>query len=137
MTRVCPQAQNARGCWKACATCDLHFSFALFPSPAAPTTCPPLGAPAFGTKFGSKHFVGHEVHFTCSQGYHLAGSATRVCQDNGTWSGVSTVCKGETQSHLFSTYTTPIPNIPSPRLSLHTVHNQMAANNLVSHNSTI
>ncbi|XP_074532339.1 fibulin-7 [Halichoeres trimaculatus] len=60
---------------------------------AAPTTCPSLEAPAHGTKFGSKYFVGHEVHFTCSQGFHLVGSATRVCRDNGTWTGVSAVCK--------------------------------------------
>uniref|UniRef100_A0A3Q3EA17 Fibulin 7 n=1 Tax=Labrus bergylta TaxID=56723 RepID=A0A3Q3EA17_9LABR len=60
---------------------------------AAPTACPPLEAPAHGTKFGSKYFVGHEVHFTCSQGYQLAGSATRVCRDNGTWTGVGAVCK--------------------------------------------
>lgn len=64
-------------------------------SPTAPTTCPSLEAPAHGTKFGSKYFVGHEVHFTCSQGYTLAGSATRVCRDNGTWTGTSAVCKGE------------------------------------------
>uniref|UniRef100_A0A3P8T549 Fibulin 7 n=1 Tax=Amphiprion percula TaxID=161767 RepID=A0A3P8T549_AMPPE len=60
---------------------------------AAPTTCPSLEAPAHGTKFGSKYFVGHEVHFTCSQGYHLVGSATRVCRDNGTWTGISAICK--------------------------------------------
>uniref|UniRef100_A0A3B5B1X0 Fibulin 7 n=1 Tax=Stegastes partitus TaxID=144197 RepID=A0A3B5B1X0_9TELE len=60
---------------------------------AAPTTCPSLEAPAHGTKFGSKYFVGHEVHFTCSLGYHLVGSATRVCRDNGTWTGISAICK--------------------------------------------
>ncbi|XP_010790029.1 fibulin-7-like, partial [Notothenia coriiceps] len=60
---------------------------------AAPTTCPSLEAPAHGTKFGSKYFVGHEVHFTCSQGYRLVGSATRACRDNGTWTGISAICK--------------------------------------------
>ncbi|KAK5853855.1 hypothetical protein PBY51_014976 [Eleginops maclovinus] len=60
---------------------------------AAPTTCPSLEAPAHGTKFGSKYFVGHEVHFTCSQGYLLVGSATRACRDNGTWTGISAICK--------------------------------------------
>lgn len=120
VTRVYPQAENARGCWEAYSTCALHFSYALFPSPAAPTTCSPLGAPAFGTKFGSKHFVGHEVHFTCSQGYHLAGSATRVCQENGTWSGISAVCKGEIWYYIF--YNLPDPNrsVASPGVSLHT-----------------
>ncbi|KAL6101694.1 fbln7 [Pungitius sinensis] len=59
---------------------------------AAPTTCPTLEAPAHGTKFGSKYFLGHEVHFTCFPGYHLVGSATRVCRDNGTWTGIAAVC---------------------------------------------
>ncbi|KAM8851643.1 fibulin-7 isoform 3-T5 [Synchiropus picturatus] len=60
---------------------------------AAPTTCPALEEPLHGTKFGSKYLVGHEVHFICSQGYSLAGSATRVCRDNGTWSGINAACK--------------------------------------------
>lgn len=80
---------------EAYSTCDWPSSCALFLSPTAPTTCPSLEAPAHGTKFGSKYFVGHEVHFTCSQGYHLVGSATRACRDNGTWTGISAICKGE------------------------------------------
>lgn len=71
------------------------ISLMFFPSPTAPTMCPFLEAPAHGTKFGSKYFVGHEIHFTCSHGYSLLGSATRLCQDNGTWSGISAICKGK------------------------------------------
>ncbi|XP_070980892.1 fibulin-7-like isoform X3 [Oncorhynchus clarkii lewisi] len=60
---------------------------------AAPSVCPSLEAPVHGRKFGSKYFIGHEVHFTCSHGYHLMGLETRVCQENGSWSGVNTICK--------------------------------------------
>nr|XP_023997769.1 fibulin-7-like [Salvelinus alpinus] len=60
---------------------------------AAPSVCPSLEAPVHGRKFGSKYFIGHEVHFTCSHGYHLVGPETRVCQENGSWSGVNTICK--------------------------------------------
>ncbi len=63
-------------------------------SSLAQSSCPPLVAPAHGRKFGSKYQVGHEVHFTCSQGHRMIGPGTRVCQENGTWSGVSAVCKG-------------------------------------------
>ncbi|XP_035255388.1 fibulin-7 isoform X1 [Anguilla anguilla] len=59
----------------------------------APSTCPSLDAPSHGRKFGSKHLIGHEVHFACHTGYQLVGPATRVCQENGTWSGVDTACK--------------------------------------------
>ncbi|XP_061815522.1 fibulin-7 isoform X2 [Nerophis lumbriciformis] len=68
---------------------------------AAPTTCPQLEEPDHGIKFGSKHLVGHEVHFTCSQGYHLVGSATRVCQDNGTWSGPGVFCKDVNECEVY------------------------------------
>lgn len=74
----------------------LSFFFshhALFST--APLTCPALEAPAHGRKFGSKYFIGHEVHFTCAPGYHLVGPGTRLCQDDGTWSGEDAICKGK------------------------------------------
>ena len=83
-------------------------SLPLVLSPTASTTCPSLEAPAHGTKFGSKYLVGHEVHFTCSQGYHLVGSATRACRDNGTWTGISAICKGEFII-CWATYRNPRP----------------------------
>uniref|UniRef100_A0A8C7T7H8 Fibulin 7 n=1 Tax=Oncorhynchus mykiss TaxID=8022 RepID=A0A8C7T7H8_ONCMY len=69
---------------------------------AAPSVCPSLEAPVHGRKFGSKYFIGHEVHFTCSHGYHLVGPETRVCQENGSWSGVNTICKGKDVSECSS-----------------------------------
>lgn len=96
VTRVYPRAENARGC-RRLTPHVIGLPLVLFLSLSAPTTCPSLEAPTHGTKFGSKYFVGHEVHFTCSQGFHLVGSATRVCRDNGTWTGVTAVCKGELQ----------------------------------------
>ncbi|ROI46694.1 Fibulin-7 [Anabarilius grahami] len=75
---------------------NLQNSVSKFPQAdqsSSQFSCPPLVAPAHGRKFGSKNLVGHEVHFTCSQGYRLMGPGTRVCQENGTWSGVSSVCK--------------------------------------------
>ncbi|KAF5900365.1 fibulin-7 isoform X1, partial [Clarias magur] len=76
---------------------SLQNSVSKFPqadqsSPSS--TCSALEAPSHGKKFGSKYLIGHEVHFTCSPGYHLMGSATRVCQENGSWSGVRALCKG-------------------------------------------
>ncbi|KAL4641272.1 fibulin-7 [Arapaima gigas] len=73
----------------------LQNSVSKFPQAdqyTAPPSCPSLEAPAHGRKFGTKFFVGHEVHFTCSSGYHLVGPGTRVCQEDGSWSGVNTVC---------------------------------------------
>lgn len=79
-----------------------HSSVFMFVCPLvsslAQSSCPPLVAPAHGRKFGSKYLVGHEVHFTCSQGYRMIGQGTRVCQENSTWSGVNVVCKGGSKS---------------------------------------
>ncbi|XP_048865331.1 fibulin-7 isoform X1 [Brienomyrus brachyistius] len=74
----------------------LQNSVSRFPQAdqhAAPSSCPSLEAPAHGRKFGTRYLVGHEVHFTCDPGYHLVGSATRVCQENGSWSGLTALCR--------------------------------------------
>lgn len=76
----------------------LFMSLSPVFSSLAQFSCPALMAPAHGRKFGSKHLVGHEVHFTCSQGYRLIGPGTRVCQENGTWSGAGVVCKGASKT---------------------------------------
>ena len=31
--------------------------------------------------------------FTCDTGYELTGSENRTCQSDGTWSGISAMCK--------------------------------------------
>ncbi|XP_062375256.1 fibulin-7 isoform X1 [Sardina pilchardus] len=77
---------------------NLQNSVSKFPQAdesarAPPLTCPVLEAPAHGRKFGSKYFIGHEVHFTCAPGYHLVGAGTRLCQEDGTWSGANAICK--------------------------------------------
>ncbi|XP_048386371.1 fibulin-7 isoform X2 [Stegostoma tigrinum] len=56
------------------------------------TWCPLLEAPKHGQKFGSRYSADHEVHFVCQPGYQLIGSSTRVCQQNGRWSGVNASC---------------------------------------------
>ncbi|XP_009305868.1 fibulin-7 isoform X3 [Danio rerio] len=75
---------------------NLQNSVSKFPQAdqsLSQSSCPPLVAPANGRKFGSKYLLGHEVHFTCSQGFRLVGPVTRVCQENGTWSGATASCK--------------------------------------------
>ena len=41
-----------------------------------------------GTTFGST------ATHVCNHGYTLMGSSTRVCQQNGTWTGVTANCAG-------------------------------------------
>ncbi|XP_065903516.1 CUB and sushi domain-containing protein 1-like isoform X2 [Dysidea avara] len=42
---------------------------------------------------GGVGYEGDTCSFTCNTGYGLAGSDTRTCQSDGSWSGSKTVCK--------------------------------------------
>ncbi|XP_028925819.1 fibulin-7 [Ornithorhynchus anatinus] len=62
--------------------------------PDPPTvSCPALEAPPDGRKFGSKYTVDHEVHFACNPGFQLIGPSSRLCQENGSWSGEGPRCQ--------------------------------------------
>ncbi|XP_044289858.1 fibulin-7-like [Varanus komodoensis] len=63
------------------------------PSGTQAESCPLLPAPLNGRRLGRKRAVGHEVHFTCHLGFRLAGSETRTCLENHTWSGQQPSCK--------------------------------------------
>ncbi|XP_061415395.1 LOW QUALITY PROTEIN: fibulin-7 [Lethenteron reissneri] len=60
--------------------------------PRAVASCPRLEAPPNGHRLGSKHSSGHEAHFVCDTGFLLTGASTRLCLDNGTWSGEAPYC---------------------------------------------
>uniref|UniRef100_A0A8C3FD99 Fibulin 7 n=1 Tax=Chrysemys picta bellii TaxID=8478 RepID=A0A8C3FD99_CHRPI len=57
------------------------------------TAAPPLTAPLHGRKLGKKATVGHEAHFLCEAGFRLAGSESRTCLRDRTWSGQQPVCR--------------------------------------------
>ncbi|XP_025029456.1 sushi domain-containing protein 2 isoform X2 [Python bivittatus] len=64
-----------------------HFTFG-----ADLISCGWLGPPANGMKEGTSYLARSLLSFHCHPGYHLVGSATRRCQDNGIWSGQPTRC---------------------------------------------
>ncbi|XP_078581987.1 sushi, von Willebrand factor type A, EGF and pentraxin domain-containing protein 1-like [Branchiostoma floridae x Branchiostoma japonicum] len=53
--------------------------------------CPQLTPPLRGSMTGSNSYQDVQ-HFTCEIGYNLVGSAERVCQADGTWSGSFPTC---------------------------------------------
>ncbi|PFX24406.1 sushi, von Willebrand factor type A, EGF and pentraxin domain-containing protein 1-like isoform X3 [Stylophora pistillata] len=57
-------------------------------------SCPKLQPPLDGTisSTSCESFMGSTALFACNVGYQLAGSRTRSCQSNGTWSGNATFC---------------------------------------------
>lgn len=40
----------------------------------------------------STHSVGGVAHYNCPRGYYMEGNETRVCLQNGSWSGSSPTC---------------------------------------------
>uniref|UniRef100_A0A8C5QPU0 Fibulin 7 n=1 Tax=Leptobrachium leishanense TaxID=445787 RepID=A0A8C5QPU0_9ANUR len=67
------------------------------PPDSQTASCPDLEAPDNGKKFGSKYLVDHEVHYTCEPGYQLVGLSSRLCQQNGSWTGDAPYCKDISQ----------------------------------------
>ena len=53
------------------------------------TTLPLGQVSVTSTTFGSV------ATYSCATGYDLSGPDTRVCQDDGTWSGIELTCESE------------------------------------------
>ena len=51
---------------------------------------------------GEGHFYGSRKAFVCEHGFYLVGPRERVCQLNGTWSGVATKCRGKFQERMIA-----------------------------------
>ena len=56
--------------------------------------CGPLSVPTNGSSFGDSTVFLNNVIFKCDPGFNLNGSSTRMCQANGTWSGLAALCVG-------------------------------------------
>ncbi len=57
------------------------------------------GEPGNGTnadRQGSVYTYNHTVTYSCPAGYEeQSGDTLRICQENGSWSGVSLICSGK------------------------------------------
>ncbi|XP_077382387.1 CUB and sushi domain-containing protein 3-like isoform X4 [Festucalex cinctus] len=80
-----------------------------------PKFCGDPGTPAKGWREGRSFIFKSEVTFSCSAPYVLVGSTTRMCQEDGTWSGSQPRCIEPTRTtcgnpgvpeHGFMNYTT-------------------------------
>ena len=56
-------------------------------------TCPSLGEPTHGRRWGDDFKDGKTVTFGCNKGYDLFGTETIQC-NNGFWNGSIPECKG-------------------------------------------
>ncbi|XP_046856977.1 CUB and sushi domain-containing protein 3-like isoform X2 [Xenia sp. Carnegie-2017] len=58
-----------------------------------PVTCPLLTHPSHGYLVSNSQQCGDVVQYRCDHGYHVIGSAKRLCQSDGTWTGQEPVCR--------------------------------------------
>ncbi|XP_061442802.1 sushi domain-containing protein 2 isoform X2 [Rhineura floridana] len=65
-----------------------HLEHSLWPV----VSCGWLAPPSNGMKKGTNYLAGSIITFRCNPGYHLAGSAARMCQENAAWSGDPASC---------------------------------------------
>ena len=73
-------------CKKKCKACNC-------PCPRAKANCGDPGTPALGFREGMFYTEDSLVNYYCVRGYTLTGSARRICQSNGRWSGEAVSCK--------------------------------------------
>ncbi|KAJ7383495.1 hypothetical protein OS493_027659 [Desmophyllum pertusum] len=62
------------------------------PTVCSAIDCGSLSAPMNGSSSGDTTVFPNSIHFNCDPGFILNGSAIRMCQTNGTWSGFETLC---------------------------------------------
>lgn len=76
-------------------------------------TCGWLAPPANGSKEGMRYTLGSTVHFSCNNGFSLAGAQSSTCQADGTWSAPTPECQqtGENAVHVHTAHA-PFPLNP-------------------------
>ena len=74
--------------------------------------CGPLPVPTNGSSSGDSTVFPNAIQFSCDPGFILSGSASRMCQTNGTWSGFSTECSGKLNERSCSSPSYPESRIP-------------------------
>ena len=63
--------------------------------------CPNLPNPSNGRVNQRGNKPGDRASYTCNSGYELQGDSTRICQNNGQWSGDAPTCERESMRKIW------------------------------------
>ena len=75
--------------------------------------CPTLSNPQNGRVNQRGNKPGDRASYTCNSGYELVGQSTRICQNNGQWSGDAPTCDSKAiVSCLYSVFAIYHANFP-------------------------
>ncbi|PWA15041.1 hypothetical protein CCH79_00008738 [Gambusia affinis] len=85
----------------AILTCVSNGTWSGMLPQCLPKFCGDPGTPVGGFREGRSFIYQSEVSFSCSPPLILVGTATRLCENDGTWSGTQPRCIDETKIELF------------------------------------
>ena len=75
----------------------IHFTCFVFPV----VDCNSLSGIVNGRATYSETVFGSSATYSCDSGFLLIGDNTRVCQEDGQWSGEEPVCVGKLRNYFF------------------------------------
>ncbi|XP_067016811.1 sushi, von Willebrand factor type A, EGF and pentraxin domain-containing protein 1-like isoform X5 [Acropora muricata] len=81
--------------------------------------CGPISVPMNGSFSGESTDFPNSMLFNCDPGFLLKGSSSRMCQPNGTWSGLPVICAARDCGHL------PVPRNGSSSGNITTFPNEI------------
>ena len=70
-------------------------NLSVIPKHFVTVRCPNLPDPSNGRVNQRGNKPGDRATYTCNRGYELQGGFTRICQNNGQWSGEAPTCERE------------------------------------------
>ena len=93
MRRLKPFVLTGTVFFFSCYVNSIHTLF-CFVLQLLAVDCGPLLDPTNGSSSGESTLFPKSVLFKCDSGFLLRGSSLRMCQPNGTWSGLQAKCVG-------------------------------------------
>ena len=100
-TRICQNNGEWSGDAPACeregmrriqlVDCNSYYKCHKFPA----VRCPTLSNPSNGRVEQQGNRPGARATYVCNSGYELVGLTSRICQNNGQWSGDTPVCESK------------------------------------------
>ena len=80
---------------------SINMAFDLSAFPFTAVDCRALVAPGNGNVFVGTTTLGSLATYSCDPSFRLVGMESRLCQENGTWSGEIPTCEGNVQDKRF------------------------------------
>ncbi|XP_015755016.1 PREDICTED: sushi, von Willebrand factor type A, EGF and pentraxin domain-containing protein 1-like isoform X3 [Acropora digitifera] len=99
--------------------CEAEGSWSGNQTECEAVDCGPISVPMNGSFSGESTDFPNSMLFNCDPGFLLKGPSSRMCQPNGTWSGLPVICAARDCGHL------PVPRNGSSSGNITTFPNEI------------